>query len=136
MVEAALAAHPSPVTRRTVMPRFCVDRTGNPGFMEPNTSTDPLPIAQVSVGMTVLDAIGLEAGVVNAVQLPGTDVRPDAPVGIAEHLMGAGYLRIDGTGYASNDVYAAGDQIAGINDGDPVVVELRVQREELPRAED
>jgi hypothetical protein len=103
--------------------------------MQPYTPADSLPIAQVSAGMIVLDSTGQEAGVVNAVQLPGTDVRPDAAAGIAEHLMGAGYLRIDGTGYSSNDVYAAGDDIAGIVDGDPVVVELRVQRGDLLRAE-
>jgi hypothetical protein len=103
--------------------------------MQPHSSTDSLPIARVSVGMIVLDATGQEAGLVNAIQLPGTDVRPDVAVGIAEHLMAAGYLRVDGTGYSSNDVYAAGDDIAGIVDGDPVVVELRVQRDDLPRAE-
>ncbi len=103
--------------------------------MQPDTSTDSVPIAQVSVGMIVLDAAGQEAGIVTAIQLPGTDVRPDVAAGVAEHLMGVGYLRVDGTGYSANDVYAAGDEIAGLVDADPVVVELRVQREELLRAE-
>jgi hypothetical protein len=102
--------------------------------MQPHTSADSLPIAQVTVGMIVLDSTGQEAGLVTAIQLPGTDVRPDVAVGVAERLMGAGYLRLDGTGYSSNDVYAAGDDIAGIVDDDPVTVELRVQREDLPRA--
>ena len=103
--------------------------------MQPDASTESTPIAQVSAGMIVIDSTGQEAGVVTAVQLPGTDVRPEAAVGVAEHLMGVGYLLLDGTGYSSNDVYAAGDDIVGIVDSDPVVVELRVQREDLPRAE-
>ncbi len=103
--------------------------------MQPQTPADSLPMAQVTIGMIVLDSTGQEAGLVNAIQPPGTAVRPDVAVGVAEHLMSAGYLRIDGTGYSSNDVYASGEDIAGIASGDPAVVELRVQREDLPRAE-
>jgi hypothetical protein len=84
--------------------------------------------------MTVVDSAGEEAGKVTAVQMPGTDVRPDTAVGTAEHLMGAGYIRIDGTGFLSNDTYAAGDQIAGSVEGEPGVVTLRVSRDELSRA--
>jgi hypothetical protein len=119
---------------------FCVGRTGNPAGMQPYTSTEPLPIAQVSVGMVVLDSIGTEAGTVNAIQLPGTDVRPDAAAGLAEHLMATGYLRIDGSVFVENDLYAAGDEIAAVEiddvEGEPGVVQLRVQRDELPRADD
>ena len=81
--------------------------------------------------MRVVDQAGAEAGTVTAVQGPGTDVRPDTVAGIAEHLMAIGYLRIDGTGFLSNDVYAAGNQIGGVSAD---VVELRVLREELHRA--
>ena len=103
--------------------------------MQPETSTEPLPISQVNVKMTVVDAAGEEVGAVTAVQMPGTGVRPDTAAGIAEHLMGGGYIRIDGTGFLSNDVYAAGDQIAGVVEGEPGVVNLRVNRDELPRTD-
>jgi hypothetical protein len=99
--------------------------------MQPQTPTDFLPIATVTVGMRVIDAEGAEAGKVTAVQLPGTDVRPDVEAGTAESLMGAGYARVDGTGFLSNDTYLGGDQIHETTDG---VVHLRVPREELHRA--
>jgi hypothetical protein len=102
--------------------------------MQPQTPTEPLPIATVTVGMTVVDTNGEEAGVVSAVQMPGTDVRPDVAAGVAEELMGAGYVRVDGTGLLSNDTYAGGDQIRDSVEGGPGVVNLRVTREELYRA--
>jgi hypothetical protein len=96
--------------------------------------TQPLPIATVNVGMRVTDATGGDVGVVSAVQMPGTDVRPDTVVGIAEELMGVGYIRIDGTGFLSNDTYAGGDQIADSVEGEPGVVNLRVGPDDLHRA--
>lgn len=84
--------------------------------------------------MTVFDATGDEVGSVAAVQMPGTQARPDTAAGVAEHLMTSGYLRIDGTGLLSNDVYAAGDQIADSVEGQPAVVNLRVPSDELYRA--
>jgi hypothetical protein len=84
--------------------------------------------------MTVVDSTGEEAGTVTAVQMPGTEVRSDTHAGVTEHLMSDGYVRIDGTGLLSNDVYAAGDQIAGTVEGDPGVVNLRVPRDQLHRA--
>ncbi|MEU8814757.1 hypothetical protein [Actinoplanes sp. NPDC048796] len=102
--------------------------------MQPNSPTEPLPIARVNVGMTVVDATGDEVGSVTAVQMPGTDVRPDTVAGVAESLVATGYLRIDGTGLLSNDVYAGGDQIADSVEGEPAVVNLRVPRDELHRA--
>lgn len=81
--------------------------------------------------MRVVDPAGEQVGVVAAVQAPGTEVRPDAVAGIAEHLMATGYLRIDGSGFLSNDVYAAGNQIGAVTAD---VVELRVHREDLHRA--
>lgn len=93
-----------------------------------------MPVARVNVGMDVVDVDGAEAGTVSAVQMPGTDVRPDVAAGVAEELMGAGYLRIDGTGILSNDVYAGGDQIGETVEGEPGVVSLRVRRDELHRA--
>lgn len=93
-----------------------------------------MPIATVNVGMTVVDRDGAEAGTVTAVQMPGTDVRPDVVAGVAEELMGAGYVRVDGTGRLSNDTYAGGDQIRDTVEGEPGVVNLRVGRDELHRA--
>ena len=102
--------------------------------MQPSTPNEPLPIATVTTGMTVVDTHGEQAGTVTAVQMPGTDVRPDLAAGVAEELMGAGYVRIDGTGVLSNDTYAGGDQIRETVEGQPGVVNLRVPREELYRA--
>jgi hypothetical protein len=102
--------------------------------MQPNNPTQALPIARVNVGMTVVDATGDEVGSVAAVQMPGTEARPDTAAGVAEHLMATGYLRIDGTGLLSNDVYAGGDQIAESVEGEPAVVTLRVPSDELFRA--
>jgi hypothetical protein len=90
------------------------------------------PVTRAEVGMSVVDSTGLQAGTVTAVQMPGTDVRPDTPVGVAEHLMATGYIRIDGSGFLSNDTYAAGDQISEVTAGRSV--ELRVHRDELHRA--
>jgi hypothetical protein len=93
--------------------------------MQPQTP-NPLP----ATGMAVIDANGAGVGTVTAVQPPGTDVRPDVAVGIAEELMDAGYVRIDGSGFLTNDVYAGGDQIAGTSE----VVTLGVRRDDLYRA--
>lgn len=98
--------------------------------------TEPLPIARVNVGMMVVDVAGDQVGTVTAVQMPGTGVHPDAVAGVAEALMGAGYLRVDGSGALSNDVYVSGDQIAGTVEGEPGVVNLRAAREDLHRATD
>ena len=98
--------------------------------------TQPLPIARVNVGMMVVDAAGDQVGTVSAVQMPGTDVHPDTVAGVAEALMASGYLRVDGSGALSNDVYVSGEQIAGSVEGDPGVVNLRAGRADLHRATD
>jgi hypothetical protein len=92
----------------------------------------PLPVAQVNVGMVVVDSAGQEAGTVTGVEMPGTGERPDTEA--AEALMGAGYVRIDGTGWLAHDTYASGDQIAETVEGEPGVVRLRVDRDALHRA--
>lgn len=112
----------------------CPGAAGIRQAMQPQTPTEPLPIATVKVGMTVVDSGGEQAGTVTAVQMPGSDVRPDAVAGVAEELMGVGYVRIDGTGLLSNDTYAGGDQIRETVEGEPGVVNLRVTRDELHRA--
>ncbi|MEU4624794.1 hypothetical protein AB0G04_33085 [Actinoplanes sp. NPDC023801] len=96
--------------------------------------TESSLLTRVGPGMAVVDSAGDDAGKVSAVQLPGTDVRPDTVVGLAEVLMGSGYLRVDGTGALSNDTYASGDDIADVIDGEPGTVRLRVRRDELPRS--
>ena len=95
---------------------------------------DPSPVAGITAGMQVVDSTGTPAGTVTAVQLPGTGVRPDIPVGVAEHLMATGFIRIDGTGSLSNDTYAGADQIGGVTEGGSGVVELSVHRDKLHRA--
>jgi hypothetical protein len=102
--------------------------------MQPQTPTGPSPIATVTMGMTVVDANGEEAGTVSAMQMPGTDVRPDAPAGVAEELMTVGYVRVAGAGHLSNDTYAGGHQIRHTVEGRPGVVNLNVSWEELYRA--
>jgi hypothetical protein len=99
-----------------------------------DTPDHPLPVATVNVGMTVVDSAGKEAGKVTAVQMPGTDVRPDTATGVAEDLMSVGYIRIDGTGLLSNDTYAGGDQITDTVEGEPGVVNLNVTRDALARS--
>lgn len=100
----------------------------------PGEPTEPLPIAQVNTGMSVVDSAGEHIGTVSAVQQPGTDVRPDAPEGAAERLMVTGYLRIDVDGLGSADAYASGDDVADVSEGDPGVVTLTVAGDALFRA--
>ncbi len=97
--------------------------------------TEPLPIAQVNTGMTVVDTQGKQIGTVSAVQMPDTDVRPDAPAGTAEHLMSTGYLRVAGTGLLASDSYVAGDQVAEVAEADGGVVTLAVHGDALYRAD-
>ncbi|GAB2597070.1 hypothetical protein Aab01nite_72550 [Paractinoplanes abujensis] len=102
--------------------------------MQPETPSHALPIARVNVGMSVADSAGEEVGTVTAVQMPGTDVRPELAAGDAERLVSAGYLRIDGSGLFAKDLFAAGDQIAGSVEGEPATVTLNVLREDLAHA--
>lgn len=103
-------------------------------YEQPGAVTETSPAGRVGAGMTVVDAAGADVGRVSAVQMPGTGVHPDTVAGVAEVLMGSGYLRIDGTGVLSNDVYASAADIADIAEGEPGVVRLRVTRDELHRA--
>jgi len=98
------------------------------GLGEPSR---PLPIAQVNVGMSVVDAAGEPIGTVSAVQQPGTHVRPDAPAVTVDRLMATGYLRIDVTGLGAADAYASGEQVAHVSEGAPGVVTLTVRGEAL-----
>jgi hypothetical protein len=88
-------------------------------------------LARVTPGMAVIDVNGERAGTVGGVQFAGTDVLPEAPLGIAEDLVDTGYVLIDGAGHLANDAYAGGDQIDGVTD----VVTLTVPRLDLTRVE-
>jgi hypothetical protein len=88
-------------------------------------------LARVKPGMAVIDVDGEQAGTVGGVQLAGTDILPEAPIGIAEELVETGYVLIDGAGHLANDVYAGGDQVVDVSD----VVTLNVRRLDLIRVE-
>ena len=109
-----------------MMPGFAGATRGNTAGMQNH---------EIPVGMRVVDAAGEDAGTITAVQEGGTQVRPDLPAGIAEMLMGTGYLRINGSGALSNDTYADESHIAAVTSGDPGTVTLRVNRGELYRSE-
>ncbi|WP_248293561.1 hypothetical protein [Actinoplanes sp. TBRC 11911] len=97
---------------------------------DPEEASDAL-LARIAPGMAVLDVEGEQAGIVGGVQFAGTEVLPEAPLGIAEDLVDTGYVLIDGAGHLANDAYAGGDQIDDVSD----VVRLNVRRLDLVRAE-
>jgi hypothetical protein len=97
---------------------------------EPSDEGDAV-LARVTPGMVVVDVNGEQAGTVGGVQFAGTDVLPEAPLGLAEDLVDTGYLLIDGAGHLANDAYAGGDQIDDVSD----VVTLNVRRLDLIRVE-
>lgn len=88
-------------------------------------------LARITPGMVVRDVNGEQAGKVGGVHLAGTEVLPEAPLGVAEDLVNTGYVLIDGAGHLANDAYAGGDQIADVTD----VVTLTVPRLDLIRVE-
>lgn len=114
-------------------------RAGNFVGMQPQSTpempVDALPIARVNTGMTAVDSLGDTVGTVTAVQMPGTDVRPDVAAGTAEHLISTGYLRIDTAGLFATDVYASGDQVVGSIEGEPGTVTLSGSHDDLHRAD-
>jgi hypothetical protein len=109
--------------------------------MQPPRTTGPgeparaLPIAKVSTGMTVVAADGEEVGTVTAVEMPGTDVRPEVPDEQAASLISEGYLRAGGTGPLTSAWYADGSQVADVTTTDDEgVVTLSVDKQRLRRA--
>lgn len=98
---------------------------------EPSDEKGDAVLARVTPGMVVLDVNGEQAGTVGGVQFAGTDVLPEAPLGVAEDLVDTGYLFIDGAGHLANDAYVGGDQIAEVSH----VVTLNVRRLALIRVE-
>ena len=101
----------------------------------PGEPARPLPIAQVSTGMTVVDAAGEEVGTVTEVRMPGTGDRPEVPDEQAGPLMAEGWLRAGSSGLLGSAFYAAGTQVADVTTTqDEGVVTLTVGRQDLRRA--
>ena len=98
---------------------------------DPSDETGDAVLARVTHGMVVMDVNGEQAGTVGGVQFAGTDVLPEAPLGIAEDLVDTGYVLINGAGHLANDAYAGADQIDDVSD----VVTLNVRRLDLIRVE-
>jgi len=107
------------------------DSSTGADFAKPTVEDGDTVLARVTAGMAVVDVDGEQAGTVGGVQFAGTDVLPEAPLGVAEDLVDTGYLLIDGAGHLANDVYAGGDQIDDVTD----VVTLNVRRLDLVRVE-
>jgi hypothetical protein len=109
------------------------DRDSDTGanIADPADENGDAVLARVTPGMVVLDVDGEQAGTVGGVQFAGTDVLPEAPLGIAEDLVSTGYVLINGAGHLANDAYAGGDQINDVSD----VVTLSVRRLDLIRVE-
>lgn len=101
----------------------------------PGEPARALPIAQVSTGMTVVDAAGDEVGTVTEVRMPGTGDRPEVPDEQAGPLMAEGWLRVGSSGPLGSAFYAAGTQVADVTTTqDEGVVTLTVGRPDLHRA--
>jgi hypothetical protein len=108
------------------------DSDSDADIAEPSAETEGDAIlARIVPGMAVIDVDGEQAGTVGGVQFAGTDVLPEAPLGVAEDLVDTGYVLIDGAGHLANDAYAGGDQIDDVSD----VVTLSVRRLDLTRVE-
>ena len=109
------------------------DSDGNTdaNIAEPSGEEGDAVLARATPGMVVIDVDGEQAGTVGGVQFAGTDVLPEAPLGVAEDLVDTGYVLIDGAGHLANDAYAGGDQIDDVSD----VVRLNVRRLDLIRVE-
>ncbi|HEY0699460.1 MAG TPA: hypothetical protein VGD43_16815 [Micromonospora sp.] len=114
--------------------------------------TSPDPIAQVTSGMRVVDSAGDEVGTVadvrtgdpNAVaaqepahghgvlgaRIPHTEAgdEPHLPADLAAHLLRTGYVKVDGHGLLTRELYVEAGQIADVRAD---VVELTVPASEL-----
>lgn len=113
----------------------------------PGTSS-PGPIAQVEVGMPVLDSENERIGSVSAMKMGDpeavtpqgqqgphgliegiaasfTGTEPDVPVQRAAQLLRTGYIKIDAKGFFTRDLYAGADEIDRVDDSE---VRLSVPR--------
>ncbi len=98
----------------------------------PGMPTEPDPLAQVNVGMQVIDSAGDEVGTVADVYMPGTGPEPKAAD--AERLRRAGHVRVKGSGLLAHDLYVEGSQVAEVTEMGGGVVTLSVPRDALVRA--
>ena len=100
----------------------------------PGMPTEPDPLAQVNVGMRVIDSAGDEVGTVADVYMPGTGPEPEVDAGDAERLRRGGNVRVKVSGLLSHDVYVEGPQVAEATEMSGGVVTLSVPRDALVRA--
>lgn len=112
---------------------------------------EPGPIADVEVGMRVVDSEDEQVGTVAALKLGDpeavtaegqrpprgfaehvvdtfTGSEPDVPTQLAERLLRTGYIKIDVKGLFATDLYADAEQIRHV---DPDGVRLNVPRDRL-----
>jgi hypothetical protein len=101
----------------------------------PGYPTEPDPLAQVDVGMLVIDAAGAEVGTVDTVKMSGTATPDDAPGAHAERLRQAGFVKVKAGGLFGHDVYADGGQVAEVAEVDGGTVTLNVTADRLIRAD-
>ncbi|HEX5596450.1 MAG TPA: hypothetical protein VFX61_10600 [Micromonosporaceae bacterium] len=118
--------------------------------MEPDIPDNPSPLTQIAEGMRVIDADGVEVGMVDLVRLSDPDAvtvqapvggigpsdlpdvdgteEPDVPADVAARLLRSGYLKVDGEEPFDVAVYVGADQIADVSDS---LVQLAVGMEDL-----
>jgi len=81
--------------------------------------------------MSVVDSFGEDLGRVTAVEMPGTEVRPELPDAEVEHFMATGYLRVEAGGLTARRRYVRGADVAGVTTtGDDGVVTLSVSTDD------
>lgn len=113
--------------------------------------SSPGPIAQVEVGMQVLDSDDEQLGNVSAMKMGDPEAtttqgqqqprglvggvidafagaEPDVPEQRAQQLLREGYIKIDAKGFFTSDLYAGGDEIDRV---DGTTVRLSVPRRML-----
>jgi hypothetical protein len=100
---------------------------------KPGNPTEPEPLAQVNVGMQVVDSAGAEVGTVTDVQMSDTGPRPDVAAADADRLRHTGYFRVKTSGVFSHDAYVARDQVADVVEADGGLVTLNVAKDALVR---
>ena len=97
--------------------------------------TEPLPIAQVDTGMTVVDSTGEDVGTVTDVKMSGTATPDDVPDELRTRFAEQGFLRVGGGGLMAHDFYVTGPQVTGVTTtGGDGVVQLAVRKDDLHRA--
>jgi hypothetical protein len=101
----------------------------------PGMPTEPNPLAQVNVGMLVIDSAGDEVGTVETVKMSGTATPDDAPEAHAERLRRAGFVKVKAGGMFGHDVYVEGGQVAEVAEVDGGMVTLNVTGDTLIRAD-